>query len=133
LLQLAYSHSMKTETETGKMGKSAFEVWDYARKHNLNKEERKALYIKEGIIVKKAKFDINDPDLYENSKPELTERTRARLVEMAELGMHETGVASFGIEGVFSGLYIEKVWSYSDEDFKGYLDWVKSLIEEKRE
>ena len=30
-----------------------------------------------------------------------------------------------------SGLYIEKVWSYSDEDFKGYMDWAKGLIAER--
>jgi hypothetical protein len=27
-----------------------------------------------------------------------------------------------------SGLYIEKVWGYSDEDFTDYMDWVKGLI-----
>jgi len=115
------------------MGKSAFEVWTIANKLNLSPEERKALYVKEGIIVKKAKFDVTNKDFYEHSKPELQERTRARLVEMANLGMHETGIASFGIDGVFSGLYIEKVWSYSDEEFKGYLDWVKDLIIKKQQ
>ena len=47
---------------------------------------------------------------------------------MAECGMEETGIASFGYKGVMSGLYIEKVWGYSDEDFKDYMDWAKDLI-----
>jgi hypothetical protein len=38
------------------------------------------------------------------------------------------GIAQFGYKGVMSGLYIEKVWSYSDADFKGYMDWAKGLI-----
>lgn len=74
-------------------------------------------------------FDIEDETFYEYKKSKY--RTKKRLIEMAELGMKETGIASFGIEGVMSGLYIEKVWSYSDEDFKGYMDWVKELIKEK--
>lgn len=75
-------------------------------------------------------FDVNRKDLYKYDS-EYNERTKARLIEMAELGMHETGVAEFGYKNVMSGLYIEKVWNYSDEDFKGYMDWVKELIKEK--
>lgn len=48
---------------------------------------------------------------------------------MAELGMTETGIASFGIKDVMSGLYIERVWRYSDKDFKGYMDWVREMIQ----
>jgi hypothetical protein len=72
------------------------------------------------------RFDIEREDLYEFNKPK--ERTRKRLTEMAECGMEETGIASFGYKGVMSGLYIEKVWGYSDEDFKDYMDWAKGLI-----
>lgn len=72
------------------------------------------------------RFDIEREDLYEYNKPK--ERTRKRLAEMAECGMEETGIASFGYKGVMSGLYIEKVWGYSDEDFKDYMDWAKGLI-----
>ena len=72
------------------------------------------------------RFDIERKDLYEYGKPK--ERTRKRLIEMAELGMEETGIASFGYKGVMSGLSIEKVWGYSDEKFKDYMDWVKGLI-----
>ena len=78
-----------------------------------------------------AKFNVDDNDFYEHSKPELKERTKKRLTEMAELGMKETGLGSFGYENIMSGLYIEKVWSYSDENFKAYIDWVKELIKTK--
>ena len=78
------------------------------------------------IPVVMPRFDIEREDLYEYNKPK--ERTRKRLTEMAECGMEETGIASFGYKGVISGLYIEKVWGYSDEDFKDYMDWVKGLI-----
>lgn len=73
-------------------------------------------------------IDIHNPNYYENGKPEKIDRTEKRLKEISDLGMTETGNFSFGIEGVMSGLYIEKVWSYSDEDFDGYLDWVRSLL-----
>lgn len=73
-----------------------------------------------------AHFDIEREDLYEYGKPK--ERTRKRLTEMAKCGMEEIGVASFGYKDVMSGLHIEKVWSYSDKDFKDYMDWTKSLI-----
>nr|WP_298657056.1 hypothetical protein [uncultured Flavobacterium sp.] len=72
------------------------------------------------------KFNIDCPDFYEYNKPK--ERTRKRLIEIAECGMEEVGTASFGYEGVMSGLYIEKVWAYSDEDFKNYMDWARGLI-----
>lgn len=72
------------------------------------------------------RFDIEREDLYEYKKPK--ERTRKRLSEMAVSGMEETGIASFGYKGIMSGLYIEKVWGYSDEDFKDYMDWAKDLI-----
>lgn len=80
------------------------------------------------IPVVKPSFDIERDDLYEYGKPELRERTKKRLTEMAECGMEETGIASFGYKGVMSGLYIERVWGYSDEDFKDYMDWAKGLI-----
>jgi len=80
---------------------------------------------------KKYKFDINRHDLYQFDKPELKERTKQRLTEMAELGMHESGNASFGYENIMSGLYIEKIWNYSDEEFNDYMDWVKELINKK--
>ena len=75
-------------------------------------------------------FDINNDDFYKYNKPK--ERTRKRLIEIANCGMQEVGIASFGVEGVMSGLYIEKVWSYSDKDFNEYMDWAKSLINKNK-
>lgn len=76
-------------------------------------------------------FDINRSDFYEYGKPELKERTKKRLIEIAEFGMKEVGIAEFGYKEIMSGLYIEMVWHYSDEDFKDYMDWVKGLIANK--
>ena len=78
------------------------------------------------IPVVKPRFDIERWDLYEYDKPK--DRTRKRLTEIAECGMEEVMTAEFGYKGVMSGLYIERVWGYSDEDFKDYMDWAKGLI-----
>ncbi len=60
------------------------------------------------------RFDVNRSDFYEYGKPELIKRTKDRLTEIAECGMEEVMLAEFGYKGIMSGLYIEKVWSYSD-------------------
>jgi hypothetical protein len=60
-------------------------------------------------------------------QPEVNERTEKRLNEIKEMGLVEVGTAQFGIPKVMSGLYIEMVWSYNDEEWKGYLEWVKAL------
>ena len=92
------------------------------KEQNLQEPQKQAL----NIPVVMPRFDIERNDLYEYGKPKV--RTKKRLTEMAECGMEETGIASFGYKGVMSGLYIEKVWGYSDEDFKDYMDWAKGLI-----
>ncbi len=74
------------------------------------------------------KIDIDNPYWYEYAQPEKKQRTRDRLSKIVEMGMTENGNASFGIEGLMSGLYIERIWSWTDEEFEGYLDWVRSLI-----
>jgi len=76
-------------------------------------------------------FDISRSDFYEYGKPELKERTKNRLLEIAECGIDEVGVAEFGYKGVMSGFYLEKVWQLSDDDFKSYMDWIKELIIKK--
>ena len=75
------------------------------------------------------KFDIDRKDLYEFDKSK--DRTKKRLTEMAEIGMEEVGTAQFGVKHVMSGLYIEMVWSYSDEEFDSYMKFVKGLIFKK--
>ena len=92
------------------------------KEQNLQEPQKQEL----NIPVVMPRFDIEREDLYEYNKPK--ERTRKRLTEIAECGMEEIGIASFGYKGVMSGLYIEKVWGFSDEDFKDYMDWAKCLI-----
>ena len=75
------------------------------------------------------KIDTTNKYWYEYNKPEKIERTENRLKQLNEMGMEEIGSASFGIRGIMSGLYIEMVWSHSDEEWDGYIKWVKSLIE----
>lgn len=81
-------------------------------------------------IQKKYLFDVNNEDFYQYLIPKT--RTLKRLTEMAELGMEQIGIASFGIRGVVGALYIEKVWHYSDKEFKDYIDWAKSLIDKNK-
>jgi hypothetical protein len=76
-------------------------------------------------------FNVDRDDLYEHDKPR--DRTRARLMEMADLGMEETGSWCFGYRGATGGLYIEMVWEKSDEDFKDYMDWAREMIAKHKE
>lgn len=83
------------------------------------------------------KFDINRKDFYLHpsmiaSKPfGKHEITKKRLQQIADLGMEEVGVAQFGIPGIVSGLYIERIWNGDDKDFKEYLEYVTGLITSK--
>jgi hypothetical protein len=74
------------------------------------------------------KFDVTNTAFYRYDKPELNEVIKSRLTQMAELGMEVCGYGEFGIKGVMSDLYIEKVWNYTDEDFTAYMGWVESLL-----
>ena len=60
----------------------------------------------------------------------IKERTENRLNEIIELGLEEVGYGQYGIKNIMSGLYVEMVWSFSDEDWKGYIDWIKELKKE---
>lgn len=62
---------------------------------------------------------------YEFNKPQ--DRTRARLQEMKNIGMQEVGHGQFGLPGKMSGLYIEMVWSYDEEQWNDYINWVKTF------
>ena len=78
------------------------------------------------------KIDIERTDFYKDDKPELIERTKNRLIEIAECGMEEVGLAQFGYKGIMSGLYIEMVWSFSDDKFRDYMEWARDLIKTKK-
>jgi hypothetical protein len=67
-------------------------------------------------------------EFYKFSNPEIKERTQNRLNEIQSLGMEELGYAHFGVKGVVSGLYLEMVWNYTDEEFKDYINFVKDTI-----
>lgn len=58
---------------------------------------------------------------------QIQERTKQRLIQIENLGMTLCGLGQFGIDGIMSGLYIEKVWSYEDEDWNGYMSWVAEM------
>lgn len=74
------------------------------------------------------KIDINRSDFYLYKNDDLNERTKNRLIQIAEMGLEEVMVAEFGIPGIMSGLYIEYVWRDSEEDWSEYISWINSLI-----
>jgi len=74
-------------------------------------------------------IDINNQFLYEYRKNR--ERTKKRLQELIDLGCEEVGVAEFGIKDVFSGLYIERVWRFSEADWNDYIDFINKLKKNK--
>lgn len=75
---------------------------------------------------------IYRPDFYlYKCSPEKREETKKRLTQISEMGMTEVGIANFGVEGIMSGLYIEKVWRYSDKEWGEYIDWADKLIKQK--
>jgi hypothetical protein len=81
----------------------------------------------------KEKIDINNKFWYGTNLGYDDKLTRERLIELNELGCDPNYVsASFRIDGVFSGLYIEKVWSYDAERWRSYINWIKKLKREKQ-
>jgi len=77
------------------------------------------------------KIDIHNKFYYEVDRPEKSIQTQKRLTELDALGLQEIGGGEFGIPGLMSGLYIEMVWSHSDQEWDSYVVFIKSLIEEK--
>lgn len=75
---------------------------------------------------------VDREDFYRYDQPDMKEVTRNRLIQISEAGMEEVGIAEFGVRGVMSGLYIERVWNFSDKDFDDYMEWAKNLIKSKK-
>ena len=74
------------------------------------------------------KIDLNNKYFYQYGKDEEThKRTKERLQQLIDLGCEEVGVSEFGIKDVFSGLYIERVWHFSKEDWDDYIDFINKL------
>ena len=79
-------------------------------------------------------IDITRQDYYPPyHSDQVRERSKARLVRMAQCGIEEVKTAVFGYKGVLSGLYIEMVWHYSVERFDDYMEWAETLINRYKE
>ena len=76
-------------------------------------------------------IDIDYEHNYEYDKPK--DRTKARLEQIKEMGLTEVGIGQFGIEGLMSGLYIERVWGFTDEEWDDYLEWIETLKKRSNE
>ncbi len=74
-------------------------------------------------------IDIESSRLYEYDKPEFNQRTTDRLTQISKMGMTEIGDAQFGIKGIISGLYLEKVWAYNEQEWTEYVEWAQSVID----
>lgn len=78
-------------------------------------------------------IDINRKDYYLFNVSDFQNSiTKDRLIELNSLGMEEVGYGEFGIPGLMSGLYIERVWNFNAVNWKNYIDWVKSLQHEQK-
>lgn len=84
-------------------------------------ELRKDIEILEDIN----QINIDNENWYCNNENQ--KRTRRRLLELNYLGCKEVGIAQFGIDKVFSGLYIESVWKYSESQWDDYVKWIEEL------
>lgn len=71
-------------------------------------------------------ININRPDYYKRNGD--TERTRARLEQLNAMGMVDLGLSEFGVRGVVSGLYIERVWNYDQKAWDSYIKWAGQII-----
>lgn len=72
-------------------------------------------------------IDLNKPDYYFGQTEQNRIRTRRRLEEINELGLKEVGYGEFGMHNVMSGLYIERVWNFSNAHWTDYVDWIKEV------
>lgn len=72
-------------------------------------------------------IDIDNKSFYNGREPELEQITKDRLTQLKNLNVQLVGYGEFGIKGVFSGLYIERVWNYSDKSWKEYIDFIEEV------
>jgi hypothetical protein len=94
------------------------------------------LEIKQTLLETKGsptKININNTNYYKyKGDAEMFERTKKRLNQLIEMGMEDVGVAEFGVRGVVSGMYVERVWSYDEQQWNSYIKWADMLIKRKR-
>lgn len=74
---------------------------------------------------------VHNESYYEFGKDKT--RTRERLKLIWDLGFTEVGIAHFGIKGSVSGLYIEKIWNETDQEFYSRIEWMKSCTKQLEE
>lgn len=72
-------------------------------------------------------INIKNPTYYSFSYDVDNDVTEERLKQLNSLGCESVGFGQFGIPNVFSGLYVEKVWSYTDEQWDDYIEWFTNL------
>lgn len=75
-------------------------------------------------------INIKNESYYYNKENE--ERTKNRLIEIDKLWLSEVWIAEFWIPWIMSWLYIERIWEYSDDDFKLEIEWIKDLLKSKK-
>ena len=77
-------------------------------------------------------INVDNREYYEFGKPEKDDQTKSRLLGMKKMGMIDFGNFQFGVDGVVSGIWIERVWSFSNKDWKSYMEWAQSVIDKKK-
>ncbi len=81
---------------------------------------------KDYLLIKN-KFFFEHDDFNGNNK-----RTKQRLIQIENMGLVEVGEAQFGIPGIMSGLYIEKIWSLDEDEWRDYVDFINDLKKRKQ-
>lgn len=76
-------------------------------------------------------IDINRTDFYTHESIEHDGRTLERLNQIKNMGMVETGTASFGFKGIVNGLYIEYVWNHTQIEWEDRIGWMQSVKDKK--
>ncbi len=75
---------------------------------------------------------VYNPHFYlHKCEPAKKRETKKRLIQLSEMGLEEVGYAEFGVKGVMSGLYIERVWNMSDAQWDDYMKWTAGCINRK--
>ena len=75
-------------------------------------------------------IDINFKDYYCNN--ENIGRAKKRLIELSDLWVEEVWYWEFWIKAVFSWLYIDRVWWYTDKQWDDEILWIKWRIWENK-
>tara|TARA_R110000803_G_scaffold144422_1_gene210278 strand:+ start:359 stop:607 length:249 start_codon:yes stop_codon:yes gene_type:complete len=75
-------------------------------------------------------IDLNKKGYYKYNISK--ERTKERLNELKGLGFKVIGDGTFGLDGILSGLFIERVWNNKAHEWKDYIDWCNRLIKKRK-